>query len=100
MVKKKSKNLITKIDADIISSLYRAKRPLSVKRLAERVGVSWPTVNEHVKKLVDIGPLKIEKTIRKTRVYIDYEFLKPIIKKAEEMGTPVEDIQVNRVEDI
>lgn len=100
MAKKKDKNLITKIDADIISSLYRARRPLSIKRLAERIGVSWPTVKQHVEKLKEIGPLKTDPTIRKTRVYIDYEFLKPIIRKAEERGMPVEDITLNKVEDV
>lgn len=100
MPKKKSKNLINKIDTLIISDLYKAGRPLSIKKLAERTGISWPTVKKHVEKLKELGPLKTKKTIRKTRVFIDTEFLKTIMKSAKERGIEVGDIKVRGVRDV
>jgi len=72
----KKKLNIRKIDSDIFSTLHNAKRPLPVKKIAERIDVSWPTANLSVKKLRDMKVLRIKKTVRMSKVDIDPIFLK------------------------
>lgn len=81
MVKGKKRKRITKLDKDIVASLYRAKRPLPVKKIAERVNISWPTADIHIKKLKKFKVLDFKKTPRKTSVFIDPLFMDTIKKK-------------------
>jgi len=66
---------ITGLDSRIFASLLRANRPLPVKQVAKRVGITWPTANLHVQKLANLNVLNVVKTIRKNRVKIEPKFL-------------------------
>ena len=79
--KKRIRPRIDKLDAELFGSLYRARRPLSIKKLAQRTDMSWQTANKHIKKLEGLKVLNTKKTIRKTRVTIDKDFLKGMKKK-------------------
>lgn len=72
---KRNQKRITGLDSRIFASLAKAQRPLSVKQLAERVNITWPTANKHIQKLIKLNVLIIEKTIRKNRIQINPKFI-------------------------
>ncbi len=72
----KQKSRIRKIDTDIFSTLYRARRPLPIKKIAERIEVSWPTANTYVKRLQKINAVIVKKSVRMSRVELNPLFLK------------------------
>lgn len=76
-----NKNRIRPLDSKIFSDLYKANRPLPVKRIAKRINVSWPTVDKHVKKLQELKVLDVNKTIRRTNVSINQDFLNKMKKQ-------------------
>lgn len=80
-VKTRTRPRIDKLDAQLFGSLFRAKRPLSVKKLAQRTDMSWQTANKHIKKLENFKVLNTKKSIRKTNVFIDPLFLKSLKKQ-------------------
>ena len=80
-IKKRIRPRIDKLDAELFGSLFRAKRPLSVKKLATRTDMSWQTANKHIKKLEGFNVVKTKKSIRKTNVSINPNFLKGFKKK-------------------
>ena len=67
---------VKSLDREIFVSLYKAKRQLPIKRIAERLNVSWPTIDSHVKKLEQLGVVITHKTVRRTNVELNQEFLK------------------------
>lgn len=71
----KQKLRINKTDSKIFADLFKARRPLSVGKIATRTDLSWKTVKDHVEKLEKLKVLNIEKTIRKNRVKIDPKFI-------------------------
>ena len=75
---KKAKNRIDNFDARLFGSLAKARRPLSIKRLANRTDMSWQTANKHLKKLKEFKVVKFDKTIRKTRVSLEDPWIKKI----------------------
>ncbi len=80
-MKLKKQNRITSFDTRLFGSLYRAKRPLSIKKLANRTDMSWQTANIHVKKLEKLGVVGTKKSIRQTNVFIDPILFKSLMKK-------------------
>ena len=50
----------------ILADLYRARRPLSIKRIAERNRIAWKTANENIKRLERREAVKCSRTRRKT----------------------------------
>lgn len=50
----------------ILADLARARRPLSVKRIAERNKIAWKTANTNIKKLERRGAVKCERSTRRT----------------------------------
>ena len=83
MVKQKKKPRITSLDSRLFADLHKAKRPLSIQRLAKRTDTSWKTVRDHVKDLEKMGVLRTKKTIRKTNVFIDENILKDLIRRGK-----------------
>lgn len=78
---KKIKSRIDNFDSRLFGSLFRARRPLSVGKLAKRTDMSWQTANKHIMKLQKFGVLQTKKTIRKTNVFIPQPILSNIRKK-------------------
>jgi predicted transcriptional regulator len=76
----KKKNRITSTDSRIFGSIYRANRPLPIKRVATRVGVSWPTARNSVNKLSSMGVLVKDQSIRRTNVAVNNNFLRSLHK--------------------
>jgi len=62
----------------ILADLFRAKRPLSVKRVAERNNISWKTADNNVKKLEKRGLVKCKRSKRRTYCEIAKEVRKVI----------------------
>lgn len=79
--KRKKKGKIDKYDAQLFGSLYKAKRPLPIKRLAKRTDMSWQTANTHLKKLKRLNIVNIQKTKRRTNITINPIFLTRVKKK-------------------
>lgn len=79
--KVKKKNKIDAFDSRLFGSLFKAKRPLPIKKLARRTDMSWQTANTHIKKLQGLKVVGITKTAKRTNVFIDPIFLKKIQKK-------------------
>ena len=75
------KSRIDNYDSKIFGSLWRARRPLSLKKLSARTDISWPTVKKRVIKLKDFGVVDIKKSQSKTSVFIDPRFMKKSKKK-------------------
>jgi predicted transcriptional regulator len=68
---------ITDLDTRIFSALAKAQRPLPVKQIALKTGVTWPTANLHVQKLAKLNVLTNPgKTIRKNRFSVNPIFIK------------------------
>lgn len=42
----------------VLADLVKAKRPLPVRRIAERTSLSWKTTNQHIKTLEKRGLVK------------------------------------------
>ena len=82
----KKQSRIKPLDSKIFASILKARRPLPVKKIANRVNVSWPTANRHVEKLKKLGVLKTKKSIRRTNVEVSDNFLKEWEKELEEFG--------------
>ncbi len=80
-IKTRIRPRIDKFDAELFGSLFRARRPLSIKRLATRTDMSWQTANKHIKKLEKFKVLNTKKSIRKTNVFINPSLLKSLRKK-------------------
>ena len=72
----KRRSNIKKIDADIFSTLYKARRPLPIKKIAERIDVSWPTANTYVKRLQKIKAVTVKKSVRMNKVQLNPAFVK------------------------
>ncbi len=77
-IQTKNPKRITGLDSLIFASLIKAKRSLSIKQISQRVGITWATANIHIKKLVELNVLNVEKTIRKSRVHINLQFIEDI----------------------
>lgn len=69
------KNRITKKDQDIFATLFLAKRPLPLKKIAVKSGISWQTTKKHVNKLEKFGVVDVKKTVRRTNVNLKPSFL-------------------------
>lgn len=74
----KNPKRITGLDSRIFASLLRANRPLPVKQIANRVNVTWPTANLHLKKLEALNVINNVRTIRKNRVSISPKFIESL----------------------
>lgn len=57
---------LTRNSKIILADLLRARRPLSIKKIAERNNIAWKTANENIRKLEKRGAIKCNRTIRKT----------------------------------
>lgn len=60
-----SKKNLTNNAIRILADLCRAKRPLPVKRIAERTNVSWKTANDNIKILEKRKLVKCKKSKRR-----------------------------------
>lgn len=80
-MKKIKKSRIDNFDSKLFGSAFKARRPLSIKRLATRTDMSWQTANKHIKKLEKLNVFTTKKSIRKTNVSINPIFLKTLKKK-------------------
>ncbi|MEK6933838.1 MAG: winged helix-turn-helix transcriptional regulator [Nanoarchaeota archaeon] len=78
---KRKQGRINNIDSSIFSSLFRANRPLPVKKIAQRTNIAWPTANQHVMKLHKLGILDIVKSTRRTNVKITREMLEELRRR-------------------
>jgi predicted transcriptional regulator len=58
---------LTKKDRAVFSTLYLARRPLPVKRIASKADISWKTANSSIGKLSTLGFVTVERTRRRTR---------------------------------
>jgi predicted transcriptional regulator len=74
------KNRISNMDKLIFASLYKAKRPLPMKKIATRTNVSWPTVRNSVTKLKGMGVLNTQSTTRRTNVSLNDAFLRKFLE--------------------
>lgn len=72
---------INNVDSNIFSSLFRAKRPLPVRKIAQRTNIAWPTAKQHVMKLHKLGILDIVKSARRTNVKITREMLEELRRR-------------------
>ena len=68
-------------DAQLFGSLYKANRPLSIKKLAQRTDMSWQTADQHIKKLAKLNILKLNKSVRKTSVSMEPSWVEKVRKK-------------------
>ncbi len=75
------KNRIDSFDKKIFGDLFRASRPLPMKRISKRTGISWPTVKNHVIKLRALGAVDVHKSIRRTNVSISGAMLREAEKR-------------------
>ena len=57
---------LTRNSKIILADLFKAKRPLSIKKIAERNSIAWKTANENIIRLEKRGAIKCRRTIRKT----------------------------------
>jgi len=64
---------LTRNSKIILADLFRAKRPLSIKRIAERNGLAWKTANDNIKRLETRKAVKCKRSIRKTSCQITKE---------------------------
>ncbi len=80
-IKSRKQLRITSFDSRLFADLHKAKRPLPIKRLSERLDSSWKTTSEHVKKMERLGILKTKRSIRKTNVSINPELLNALRRK-------------------
>jgi predicted transcriptional regulator len=76
-------NRFTKKDRAIFTSLFLAKRPLPVKKLATKADMSWKTANLHVNKLKSFGVVNVNKTPRRTNVALDNRFMQALRKESK-----------------
>jgi DNA-binding transcriptional regulator GbsR (MarR family) len=74
--KSKRKSRIDSFDARLFGSLHHARRPLSIKKLAQRTDMSWQTANKHLKKLQELDIIDFKKTVKKTSVFITPRLMK------------------------
>ena len=81
MVKGKTKSRIDKLDSQLFGSLFRAKRPLPIKKLARRTDMSWQTANKHLKKLNELNIVEINKTVRRSNVSLNEKFMESLRKR-------------------
>lgn len=86
MVKGKRKRIrrkgkIDNFDARLFGSLFKARRPLPIKKLARRTDMSWQTANKHLKKLKRLNIVNIKKSKRRTNITINPIFLTKVKKK-------------------
>ena len=81
------KSRITKKDRDIFSSLFLARRPLPLKKLALKSDMSWKTANEHVTKLSKLGIVNINRTPRRTNVFLNPKLINTLKKQKKSGGT-------------
>ncbi len=75
------KKRINKNDSTIFANLFKARRPLPIKRIATRTGLSWPTTRDHVKKLQEFGILDIQKSKRRNNVSINQNYLNDLKRR-------------------
>jgi DNA-binding transcriptional regulator GbsR (MarR family) len=75
--------LLSKTSIDILADIVKAKRPLSVSKIAERTGFSWKTTNEHIKKLKTRRLIECNKTKRRNycKATQQIEFLVQTVKE-------------------
>jgi len=57
---------LTRSSKIILTDLFRARRPLSVKKIAERNEMSWKTANDNIKRLENKGLVKCKRSERRT----------------------------------
>ena len=72
---KTKRKRITNLDSKIFVDIIKAKRPLSIKQIAQRLGITWPTTKKHIEKLQKLNVLENDKTIRKNRIKIKPDFI-------------------------
>lgn len=60
------KRHLTRNSKLILADLFRARRPLSIKRIAERNRMAWKTANENIRRLEGRGVVKCKRSVRKT----------------------------------
>jgi len=65
---------IDRVDREIFASIFRARRPLSIRQLVYRIGYSWATINRHVSKLEGVGILEVRRTVRRSWVSIERSY--------------------------
>ena len=73
-----TKKPLTRNSKLILADIFRAKRPLSIKQIADRNKIAWKTANENIKKLEGRGAIKCKRTIRKTSCNLTKELKKEL----------------------
>lgn len=81
MGKKRKIPRITSKDSQIFADLNKARRPLPIGKIAQRIDSSWKTVDKHVKKLEKLGVVNINKSVRRTNVSLNPKFVSLLRKK-------------------
>lgn len=57
---------LTRNSKIIVADLFRARRPLAVRRIAERNNIAWKTANDNIKRLEGRGIVKCKRSTRRT----------------------------------
>lgn len=72
------KKPLTKNSKLILADLFRAKRPLSISRIAERNRVTWKTADNSIKRLESKGFVNCKRSVRRTYCTVSREARKLI----------------------
>lgn len=57
---------LTRNSKIIVADLIRARRPLAIRRIAERNSIAWKTAKDNIKRLERRGIVKCRRSIRRT----------------------------------
>lgn len=71
---------INRKDRDIFRSLFLAKRPLPLSKIANRTNMSWKTAQKRTERLEHLGAVKINKTPRRTNITLTPSLLSALRK--------------------
>lgn len=74
----KKRKRIDKTDRAIFRTVARARRPIPIRRIAKRTGISWPTAKKRVTKLQNLGVLKNQKSIRRNNISATPTYLRKL----------------------
>jgi len=70
------KKRISNVDKSIFKSLYKARRPLTIRAISKRTGYSWTTSRDHINKLQKLGVVNNKRTIRRNNVMLNPKYWK------------------------
>ncbi len=62
----------------ILANMIKAKRPLPVRKIAERNNISWKTANDNIKILEKRGLVKCEKSKRRNYCQVSKRLLEEL----------------------